>query len=221
LKNKRPTRDTSRQQTAQNAPFDAAAAAKERNLAQITVLDNDWYDRTETQNALNLGERQLRLWVQMGRIRTKTNPANTRQRLYKAEDVEKLRQEAPTKAARSEAAENVPVRAVRVPKAEKQELRALDMVSIVGNLVAGHKAELEMLTAQFAKSLETVVGMILNNQKAEADANRERLKAEREDNRERWELDRQDRLDRRKAARAASTKAQAKPVVGKARRAHA
>ncbi len=64
--------------------------------------------------------------------------------------------------------------------------------------MAGHKAELEMLVAQASRNLETVVTLILTAQKAEADANRERLKAEREDTRERWEMERQHRMERRK-----------------------
>ncbi len=60
-----------------------------------TVLDSDWYDQNETMQALSLKERTLRTWVRIGRVRTKTNPSNIRQRLYKAEDVEKLRAHGP------------------------------------------------------------------------------------------------------------------------------
>jgi hypothetical protein len=74
---------------------------------------------------------------------------------------------------------------VRSRSAASQNERALDTVSIVGQMLAAQKSQ-----------LETVVSLILNAQKAEADANRERLKAEREDARERWELERKEARER-------------------------
>jgi hypothetical protein len=62
---------------------------------QPTVLESEWYDQKEALRILNIAERTLRTWVSQGRIRTKLNPANTRQRLYKAQDVDHLAKEGP------------------------------------------------------------------------------------------------------------------------------
>jgi hypothetical protein len=133
-------------------------------------------------------------------------------RLFDARDVRKhipadpRPQPSPDSIARREARRNKTESTALKPAGEAKLTQALDTVSIVGNLVACHKAEMEMLVAQMGLSLETVVNLILTAQKAEADANRERLKAEREDARERWEIERQDRLERQKS-RSMATKA--------------
>lgn len=208
---------------------------QQETMANPIVISGDWYDSETAARELGVTIRTLQKWAQRGHLQFKTvNQDRRRTRLYTVESVQKFRDSGPREERKPQAPrpitnELVATRRGASPKAEKQEIRALDMVSIVGKVMIVHKDEIKLLADQmermqdrFSKSLETVVGMVLNNQKAEADANRERLKAEREDNRERWELDRQDRLDRRKAARAASTKAQAKPVAAaKARRAHA
>jgi hypothetical protein len=184
-------------------------------MANPIVISGDWYDSETAARELGVTVRTLQKWAHRGHLEFKTVRQDRRRtRLYTAESVQKFRDSGPREPRRP--AETGAVVAIRPPKLSQGE-RALDTVSIVGNLVAGHKAEMEMLVAQSARNLETVVNLILNAQKAEADANRERLKAEREDARERWEIDRQDRLERRKDRLAIPTPAEKL----KAKKAHA
>lgn len=169
----------------------------------------EWLTTSAAAKLLGKGERTLQEWAKTGKIKTKSAgiPTNPLQRLYEGKDVARLIAEAQPKGKwRPKPTE----RALTHVKPTQNE-RALDTVSLVGNLVLNHKAEMEMLMRQF----ESIVSLVLTSQKAEADANRERLKAEREDARERWELERQDRLDRRKS------RAIAVPQPIKVRKAHA
>ena len=166
----------------------------------ITLLPGDWLTTEETAKALGKHERTVQKMAKAGLLKWKLadRPGTGRGRLYDANDVKEHLPNAP----RPQPQEPHRRRLVASPKLLGHKLtqteRALDTISIVGNLVAGHKAELQMLIDQSAQNLETVVTLILNAQKEEAAANRERLKAEREDARERWEIERQDRLERLK-----------------------
>ena len=152
-------------------------------------------------------------------------------RMYDPESVRRYLkggQSRPQKPAKEPAALSGAMGLRRIAPASKPPLETL---AIVGNLVALNTKALENAQkdrdaflkqleghSQIAsKNLETVVGLILNAQRAEADANRERLKAEREDARERWEMERQERLERRKERLSVA----APPEKLKARKAHA
>jgi hypothetical protein len=174
----------------------------------VPKMPSDWLSAKQTAKLLGKGERTVQQMARDGRIRTKlgAEPSNPLKRLYDANDVERILAGMPVKDEPSKASPPAPEQGLaRAPKPSQGE-RALDMVNIVGNIVAGHKAEIElqkaqmeMLVTHLSRSLESVVGLILSAQKAESDANRERLKAEREDAREQrlerreWEREREER----------------------------
>lgn len=170
---------------------------------------NEWLTTEEAARLLGRAPRTVQKMAKEGLLAWKPagNSKQPHQRLYDAADVTRIAGGAPRPPANRELALRKP------PPSE----RNLDMVSILGNLAAGHKGEIEaliaqsthqveLLIAQSARQLETVVTLILGHQKAEADANRERLNAERADARERWELERRDRAAKlKRQARAAKT----------------
>jgi hypothetical protein len=182
----------------------------------VPKMPSDWLSAKQTAKLLGKGERTVQQMARDGRIRTKVGgePSNPLKRLYDANDVERILAGMPVKDEPSKASPppSQEQGLARAPKPSQGE-RALDMVNIVGNIVAGHKAEIElqkvqmeMLVTHLSRSLESVVGLILSAQKAESDANRERLKAEREDAREQrlerreWEREREERRKTRLVA---------------------
>jgi excisionase family DNA binding protein len=168
-------------------------------MGKQTIVPGEWYPSEEAAQRLNISLRTLQKWAEKGHLKFKTiQQGSHRFRVYDAADVDRLRESGPPEPRPQPQKPEPDLVITKQSKAELQAARALDTVSIVGNLVASHKSEMEMLVAQMGRNLEAVVNMILTAQKAEADANRERLKAEREDARERWEIERQDRLERRK-----------------------
>jgi excisionase family DNA binding protein len=175
---------------------------------RATVIPGGWMTTVEAAERLGKSERTVQEMGRDGRLRSKqgVRPDQPRARFYNAEDVERYLtakpEPSPDSLARREATHKAkqlaPMPAKReLAKVQAQSERALDTVSIVGQIMVSHKAELQTLVDLHTRSLETVVNLILSAQKAEADANRERLKAEREDARERWEIERRDRLERR------------------------
>lgn len=184
----------------------------------------EWITSVEAARHMGKNVRTVQEYAKEGRIHTKPagNPQKPHQRLYSGADVARLiGNPGPERRGGARQTDSQQLQKVK----PTQQDRALDTVSIVGQIMIAHKAEvqlladqLERISSQSAKNLENVVSMILNAQRAESDANRERLKAEREDARERWEMERQERIERR---RSRLTVVPASPQNTRARKAHA
>lgn len=179
----------------------------------IPKIEADWLTTSEVAKLLGKNARTVQEMGKDGRIVTKPagNPKNPTQRLYDAKHVAALMANAPEpspaalrkREARKAAgakpqftSANALTRSLKPSQSE----RALDVVSIVGTQAINHRAEMEMIVSQMGRNFENLLNMVLSSQKAEADANRERLRAEREDARERWEIERRDRLERRRTS---------------------
>jgi hypothetical protein len=170
------------------------------------LLTGDWCDGETAKRKLGIAQRTLATWASKGILKFKTvQNGSHRFRLYDTASVDKLQREGRPADKPVVSDEVIDVRRKQIVRKPAQEAQC-EM----------QKTQLETLMAQAAKNLETVVTLILTAQKAESDANRERLKAEREDLRERWEMDRQERMERRQMRHQPQSLQN-----GKARKAHA
>ena len=87
----------------------------------ITVLQSDWYDKAQTMKKLNIAERTLQTWTKDGRIRFKMQSVKGKrpERVYRAADVEKIRDAGPPASERKEVAVREPAPA-KPPSLESQ-----------------------------------------------------------------------------------------------------
>lgn len=61
-------------------------------MQTIDLKNAEWYEQREAMDKLGIAERTLRTYVSVGRIKTRPNPNNRRQRVYSAQDVDRLAQ---------------------------------------------------------------------------------------------------------------------------------
>jgi hypothetical protein len=173
----------------------------------ITVLPDKWLTTAETAQALRKSERTVQKMAKAGKLkwRLASRPDQPSARVYDPEDVQRFVPTEPrSERARSHRAKAGPTGDVATPQTAlaTRTPRAvvdgheMETLNLVGKMLIEQRAEREIFANTFERTLSSIAGMILNHQKAEADANRERLKAEREDARERWELERKDRAAR-------------------------
>jgi Helix-turn-helix domain len=162
-----------------------------------TVLSSDWLTTPEASEELGKSVRTLQKYAKAGAIHWKMGSREGRkpERLYSLADVEKARDNPPSNV---EPPRAVPEKPRLLPSAKpeppvlqkahhRQEERALDTVSIVGQIMAAHKGE-----------LERVMAVMVEMQRAAIEADHQRRKDEREDRRERLEARLRDRAAERK-----------------------
>jgi hypothetical protein len=153
--------------------------------------------------ALGISERTVQDWAKKGRLKYKTiRQGGRRFRLYDASGVDKLRELGPPKADPLAEPDYVIDSEGAVTKGGREKrdqgARALDTVSIVGQILAAQRAELEVRKTE----LSGLVGQLVEFAKGNHAAEMQRWKDEREDARERWEAE-QKRLTAEHEAREA------------------
>jgi hypothetical protein len=162
-------------------------------VAKQTVISGEWCDTESVMRALDVSQRTVQKWAEKGHLKFKTiRDGSRRIRLYDAGDVERLRESGPPRSKTERNPGNGEVAARKTPKAEAKLGHALETVSIVGQMIAGQKAELENRRAE----LSALVGQLADFVKSSQDAERQRRKDELTDARERWEAERKDARER-------------------------
>jgi uncharacterized coiled-coil protein SlyX len=169
-------------------------------LAKQTVYAGEWYPSEDAAKKLDVSIRTLQKWAEKGYLKFRTvRQGNLRPRLYDAADVDRLKESGPpkprtaTRQTENGAEEgNAQTGRVRRHGSEAKLAQALDTVSIVGQMIAGQKAELENRRAE----LSALVGQLADFAKSSQDAERQRRKDELTDARERWEAERKDARER-------------------------
>jgi excisionase family DNA binding protein len=152
---------------------------KEPTVAKQTVISGEWCDTESVMRALNISERTVQKWAELGRLRYKTIQDGSRRfRLYDSAEVEKLRQSGPPKPSREQSS-NGTDHAINRQNGE--------VVAIKGRSPSGGEV---MLVKELSEMMRDVVAKLLDERKQERDAAKEREEKERAAQEKRWEAER-------------------------------
>jgi hypothetical protein len=157
-------------------------------MSKQNIIPAEWLETDLAMKEANCSIRTLQKWSKRGILRFKTvKSGNRRMRLYAAADIQKFREFGPPK---SEASSRSNAEVVSKPapptRAQTQEIRALDMVSMTGQFLAFMKGQHEAEAQRRKWQLEDA-----------REAEEKRLEAEQK----RWEAERQEReAERRRQA---------------------
>lgn len=155
----------------------------------ITVIPDNkkWLTTDEAAVFIGKSTRVVQKLAKDGMVTWKSaeRRSHPKARVYDAADLQRF----------AAGAEPAPTNGGSAIVARRPESRGTDMAMVVSQIMTGRQNELENIVARILEAHEKQIALIMHAQKAEADANRERLQAEREEARQRWEIQRQDRLD--------------------------
>jgi hypothetical protein len=179
----------------------------------ITVLADEWLTTKQAAEVLNRDIRTLQKLAAGGMLKWKRRPG-TNARLYEAADIQRYLKGGATGKKTDETSSTTAV-AVRSPKLSQGE-RALDTVTIVGQMLAAQKIEREHTAQNFEALITKVLDKLSDNSERVLAMLSEKVlaplltdrKEERRDSRERWELERQDKLARLEIRKGGKTKSE-------------